>query len=279
MDGAGEEPVRAAAGWLELREPADAAARARTLVEALPWHPGPAPAVVHDLGGGSGSMARWLAPLLPGPQRWVLHDRDVELLALAPGRPPGRAADGALVEVETREDDVTRLDHGRLAGAALVTASALLDMLTAPELDRLLDAATAPGCPVLLALSVTGEVVLEPAHPLDRRIGRAFDAHQHRPTGGDPRLGPDAWSAAAAGLTARGFAVTVETTPWRLGPDHPALLAAWADGWLGAALEQDPSLVTPAASWARARADQQRAGALRATVGHRDLLALPRERP
>ena len=33
-----------------------------------------APIVVHDLGSGTGSMMRWLAPLLPGPQTWVLHD-------------------------------------------------------------------------------------------------------------------------------------------------------------------------------------------------------------
>ena len=33
-----------------------------------------APLVVHDLGSGTGSMMRWLAPLLPGPQTWVLHD-------------------------------------------------------------------------------------------------------------------------------------------------------------------------------------------------------------
>ena len=43
--------------------------------------PGDRPLVVHDLGSGTGSMARWLAPRLPGPQHWVLHDRDADLLA------------------------------------------------------------------------------------------------------------------------------------------------------------------------------------------------------
>ena len=71
-------PVRASSEWLRLREPADAAARASELVEKvrsyLPIHGG---ATIHDLGCGTGSMARWLAVRLPGPQlRRLAHDRD-----------------------------------------------------------------------------------------------------------------------------------------------------------------------------------------------------------
>ena len=55
--------------------------------------------MVHDLGCGTGAMGRWLAPLLPGPQHWVLHDRDADLLALAAADAPGPAADGAAVTV------------------------------------------------------------------------------------------------------------------------------------------------------------------------------------
>ena len=71
------EQVRVSAAWLDLREPADAAARSLDLVRILLAHwPADRPTVVHDLGSGSGSMGRWLAPHLPGPQHWVLHDRD-----------------------------------------------------------------------------------------------------------------------------------------------------------------------------------------------------------
>jgi len=83
------EPVRASARWLTLREPADAAARSVELVEALRPHlPDGRDLVVHDLGSGSGSMARWLAPRLPGRQHWILYDRDVELLEMVPANPP-----------------------------------------------------------------------------------------------------------------------------------------------------------------------------------------------
>ena len=131
------EPVRAGSGWLALREAPDAAARSVDLVEEL--RPGlpVGGAVIHDLGCGTGSMARWLAARLTGRQHWVLYDRDDELLALAAADPPGAAADGATVTVETLRRDITRLDPEELAGATLVTASALLDMLTLDELERL----------------------------------------------------------------------------------------------------------------------------------------------
>ena len=73
--------VRVSPEWLALREPADAAARSAELAGRLARHlPAAGPLVIHDLGGGSGAMGRWLAPRLPGPQHWVLHDRDVDLL-------------------------------------------------------------------------------------------------------------------------------------------------------------------------------------------------------
>ena len=73
-------PARAAAGWLALREPADAAARSTELLEALVALLPRSGLVIHDLGCGTGAMGRWLAPRLPGPQRWTLHDRDSDLL-------------------------------------------------------------------------------------------------------------------------------------------------------------------------------------------------------
>ncbi len=58
--------------------------------------------MIHDLGCGTGAMGRWLAPLLRGPQHWVVHDRDADLLVVAAADLPGPAADGAAVTVETQ---------------------------------------------------------------------------------------------------------------------------------------------------------------------------------
>jgi hypothetical protein len=219
--------------------------------------------VIHDLGGGSGAMGRWLAPRLPRPQRWIVHDVDADLLARAVADPPAGAV------VEPRRSDITRLTHDDLAGASVVVASALLDLLTADELVRTLRAAA--GRPLLLALTVVGRVALVPPEPLDARVGTAFDAHQRR--GG--RLGPDAVAAAARALGATGAELLVRPSPWRLDTAHAELAAEWLEGWLAAACEQDPGLAAEAGSYRDRRRAQAAAGELRVTVDHADLLVLP----
>ena len=242
--------------WLALREPADAAARARDLVDRLP---ATGRHVIHDLGCGTGAMGRWLAPQLDGPQHWVLHDRDAALLEVA--HVPA-------VTVETRRSDVTRLVPGDLAGATLITASALLDLLTEAEVEALVAACAGAGCPALLTLSVVGHVELTPADPLDEHVGAAFDAHQRRAG----LLGPDAVAAAVEEFGRHGLEVLVRPSPWRLGPTQAELAAAWLVGWVGAAGEQDPGLAADA--YTRRRLAQAAAGLLAVTVEHADLLAL-----
>jgi SAM-dependent methyltransferase len=257
--------------WLRLREPADAAARAPELVESLRRHLAGSPRlVIHDLGSGTGSMARWLAPLLPGPQHWVLYDRDTDLLAQATA---GSAADGAPVTVETRQRDITRLTADELGGASLITASALLDMFTADELERVVAACAEAGCPTLLTISVIGRVEFTPSDPLDATIAEAFNAHQRRTTGGRRLLGPHAVDACADAFRRRGVGVEVRSSPWRLGADRSDLAAEWFRGWLAAACEQQPELAGQAAAYASRRLADAAAGRLGVVVGHRDLLA------
>ena len=253
------DAVRVSPEWLLLREPADAAARSAELAERLARDLR-GPLVIHDLGGGSGAMGRWLAPKLPGPQHWVVHDRDADLLELADV--PG-------VTVETRLSDVTRLSPGDLAGASLIVTSALLDILTADELLRMLRACT--GRPKLLALTVVGRVILSPADPLDRRIGAAFNAHQRR----GRLLGPDAVAAAVDELRATGAEVVVRPSPWRLDAGHADLTGEWLRGWVAAACEQEPALAAEADAYRDRRLAEAAAGEFAVTVDHADLLVLP----
>lgn len=271
------EPVRASAEWLALREPADAAARAPELVEEIRGYlAAEGGTEIHDLGSGTGAMARSLAGQLTGPQHWVLYDRDAELLTLAAADPPAEASDGALVTVETRRRDITRLDPDELAGAALVTASALLDMMTAEELQRLVASCAGAGCPVLLTLSVTGRVDLTPADPLDQRVTAAFNAHQRRTTDAGRLLGPDAVGAAVDRFTELGLDVVVRPSPWRLGPGQSVLAATWFYGWMAAACEQRPELGAVEHSYARRRLAEAADGRLSVTLHHKDLVARPR---
>jgi hypothetical protein len=272
------EPVRAGSGWLALREPADATARSPELVEILRPHLAAGGLsdglVIHDLGSGTGSMARWLAPQLGGPQTWVLHDRDTDLLEHAAIDAPAGSVDGAEVTVETRRSDVTRLEPGVLAGASLITASALLDMFTEDELERFVTSCVGAGCPALVTLSVVGQVELAPAHPFDPTLRDAFNAHQRRQTADGRLLGPQAARAAAAAFVRRGYEVVERPSPWRLGHQHRDLAAEWLTGWVGAACEQAPELAEVARAYARSRLADVAAGTTSITVHHLDLLAL-----
>jgi hypothetical protein len=253
--------------WLALREPADAAARDAELAALVADGLGAdRPLVIRDLGCGTGSLGRWLAPRLPGPQSWVLHDRDAGLLAR--GRPAGP------VTARSEPGDLTDLDAAQLAGTSLVTASALLDLLTAEEVDALVDACVSAGCPALLTLSVTGSVGFFPAEPLDAVFAVAFNAHQQRTVDGRRLLGPDAGAAAASAFTDRGVPTEVRPSPWRLGAEHAELTEEWLRGWLAAACEQQPDLATHAADYLQRRLEACAAGDLRVVVGHVDVLAL-----
>jgi hypothetical protein len=269
--------------WLGLRETADAAARPLDLLEHLrPQLAGIPRLVIRDLGCGTGSMGRWLAGRLPGPQHWIMYDRDPELLDHASANMVDTAADGAAVTVETRQRDITQLTAGDLAGAGLVTASALLDLLTLDEVNGLAEACAGAACPALLTLSVVGRVELTPADPLDAEVGAAFNAHQRRVVGGDAPgdhstggrrlLGPDAVDAATEAFTRLGATVLVRPSPWRLGADQATLTAEWLRGWVAAACAQQPDLTVPGAAYLQRRLAAAAAGNLRVVVHHSDLL-------
>lgn len=264
------EMPRVTPAWLAIRGPADAAARATDLVPLLGLT-GPKPYLIHDLGCGTGSMGRWLAPRLPGPQHWILHDRDPRLLDEA-AVDLIAAADGAPVTVETRCGDLTALTSDDFAGAALVTASALLDLLTAAEVERIAAACVGASCPALLTLSVTGQVELTPTDPLDRPIQAAFNEHQRREVAGRRLLGPDAVAASVAAFSGLGATTVVRPSPWRLGPADTELLAEWFTGWVDAAVQQRPELAGPVLEYAPRRRAEIAQGRLRVVLHHLDLL-------
>lgn len=260
--------IPVSADWLTLREPADGAARSLALAReaAARLHP---PVTVHDLGSGTGSMMRWLSPVLPAPQTWVLHDWNADLLEhAAAGHPLG-------VSVSTRLGDLAHLGPGDIAGASLVVTSALLDVLSAEEASAIVRACVASGAPALFALSVTGSVALDPLDPGDRVFAAAFDDHQRRTVDGRRLLGPDALALVEGLFAAAGWSVTTADSPWRLDGSDDELISEWLEGWLAAAVEARPTLREWAEEYARTRTAQLAAGRLRVDVHHRDLLAWP----
>ncbi|ALG11282.1 class I SAM-dependent methyltransferase [Kibdelosporangium phytohabitans] len=253
------------AEWLSLREDADAVARSVELAEPLRAHLGDRPGlIVRDLGCGIGSMGRWLADRLPGPQHWILHDRDPGLLSRAVAGMP------RTVTVTGELQDITQLRATDLSGTSLVTASALLDLLTADELAALVEACART--PALFVMSVVGQVDLDPFDEFDAEIANAFNAHQRRTTDGRRLLGPDAVATAAELFQRQGATVYRRPSPWRLGRDDADLIAEWLRGWVAAAVEEQPELADDAAAYLERRLGDT---ALTVVVHHEDLLALP----
>ena len=267
----------ATADWLALRAPADDAARSVELAQLLArmLERDPAPHVVHDLGAGTGSMTRWLAPRLPGPQEWILRDGDAGILAHLDLAPVADAT-GRPIRSDVVVEHLAELPRGAFHGAAAVAASALLDVVTETEAGRIVAACVDARTPAFFSLTVTGHVRLRPGRDaVEDDLRCAFNDHQRREADGRRMLGPDAVAVVAGLFAAAGWHVRTAATPWRLDAEAGPLLDEWLHGWVAAAVEQRPELAGVAAEYRRRRRAQADGGRLRATVSHEDLLAWP----
>ncbi len=265
------------ADWLALRERSDHAARAAGLLASLRTRTAAAhPLRVLDLGAGTGSNLRYLAPRLTVAQHGTLLDHDAHLLARA-GRVVGTVPDatGKPVIVITQQADLGTLDADLLRRADLVTGSALLDLVTADWLDNLVRHCAALALPALFALTYDGTTAWSPADPDDPLARDLINDHQTRDKGLGPALGPTACGYAIEAFTAAGFRVQAEPSPWQLGPGASALQRELLDGWATAATAQSADAADRLRHWAERRRHHIAEGTSRVTVGHLDLLAEP----
>jgi trans-aconitate methyltransferase len=254
-------------GWLALREAADAAARSSSIVLRLAGAlPDDRPLRIVDLGAGTGSNIRYLAPRLPHPQDWLAVDRDAGLLAMAPHG------------VRTQTTDLGALEDGRmLADRHLVTASALLDLVSEEWMKRLVAWCARHGSAVLFALSYDGRFRCDPPDADDEVIRELFNAHQRRNDKGFGRAaGPAAADFVAQTLDEHGYSVDVERSDWQLGPEDSALQRELLEGWATAAAEIAPELSERISAWKNRRLDHLERHASRIVVGHLDVAGSPK---
>jgi hypothetical protein len=283
------------ADWLSMREPFDAAARAAPLVAELRRHiprgTSAAPFEIVDLGAGAGSNLRYLAPQLGGEQQWRLVDHDRALLdaavvatrAWAASRsavvsPAGaeltlRATDFACrVGGEPRDLAGDALASLALPAGGLVTAAALLDLVSRRWLEALAARCKAERVAVCFALTYDGRTVCTPNEPEDAMALDLFNRHQRLDKGFGPALGPTAPGVAEEVLATHRYRVLTEHSDWDIGPQHTTMQHALLDGWLAAALEIAPEHTTPLTAWHRRRRAHVDGGRSRLVVGHVDLV-------
>jgi len=276
------EAERFDAEWLRLREPADHSARSASLLNHLvdTWSARRWSRVL-DLGSGTGSNLRYLAPRLSTPQSWTLLDHDAALLARAAQAPSG-------VTVRTRVGELAEEGLEEVSRAHLVTASALLDLVSESWLAALASECQAHGCGVFFTLNYSGDIRWgEPPNQTlgasetgdldsgDTVIRDAMNRHQRRDKGLGPALGPQAAAAAESLFRARGYATWTAPSPWRLGREDEPLARTLLAGWEKAALEELPAEAEFIRAWSRRKQRLIRQGRFSLYVGHVDLLALP----
>ena len=290
------------ADWLALREPFDRAARGTSWSTLdLPshtarWREGAEPGAcvnVIDLACGSGANLRALAPRIGGPQKWRLVDHDPVLLAAVPAAMHQWARDcgytvalsapavlritgnGFSVELATeRRDLVCEIDAIDFTQTHLVSASALLDLVSAEWLAALLRNVRPTHAALLFALNVDGRTTWNPTDEVDEHVHRLFAEHQRRDKGFGPALGTDATQRAYRALTALGYMFQQAQSDWHIsGASATSMQGAMIEGMAAAAIEQDPHAASAVRQWQTRRLALAPQSHL--TVGHVDFVALP----
>ena len=220
--------------WLSLREPIDHASRSMSVQQAMlddlrQRHGQSLSSLrVMDLGCGSGSNLRALAPLFGNEQHWTLVDHDPALL-FAAGRALKRWADevvavsdqelhlrkgAAMLTVSFHRADLEADIEALMAMPHdLVTASALFDLVSQQWIERLCAQLASP---LYAVLSFDGQMSWEPNHWLDRQVEDYFSRHQQQDKGLGVALGPQAGGCLQQVLRARGFSVTSGKSPWQI---------------------------------------------------------------
>ena len=265
------------AHWLALREAPDSAARSEVLCARLvndlaAQRPADAPLSVIDLGAGTGANFRYAAQRLGGAQDWLLVDQDAALLAAAEEQLAQRGAPPGCRMRPLQLDLATALGRLPLPVAGLLTASALLDLVSEEWLVELIGRAVAARVTVWFALTYEGRIDCQPAEPEDAQVRELFNRHQRTDKGFGPALGPEAAPVAARMLTQHGYHIERAPSDWCLGAEHPALQRTLVEGWCNAACEMAPQHAAALRQWLGRRLAHIEAGRSQLQVGHVDMI-------
>lgn len=250
--------------WLDLREPYDHAARDPEIAVRLgAWSGSRSHLNIVDLGAGTGSNLRWLAPRLRCAQSWTLIENDPELIS------DGMARIMPDVEVRYRQLDLAGDLEAVIPGDTdLLTTSALFDLVSAAWLDRLLALLAKRRLPLYAALTFNGEIELHPPVDGDEEVIELFNRHQRTDKGFGPALGGSACDHLSRAID---FTVLPAPSEWVLGPNDGPMVEAFVEGMADAAQQIAPDQESLISRWLSARRDLARRGIGGAFVGHDDL--------
>lgn len=254
------------AEWLALREAIDWRSRSPLVTEIVAKQLSRHEVVrAVDLAAGTGSNMRFLARTLPTAQAWLLVDHDAGLLQ--------HARQNADSTIETRVVDLSHVDELRalVSDRDLVTASALLDLVSEEWLRAVCSMCHRQRSLVLFALSYDGRMTCAPQDPADELVRRLVNRHQRTEKTFGRALGPDAAARACDILEGLGYDVVRDRSDWVLDRESNGLQRQLIEGWAAAATEIAPADSEFIAGWRVRRLEHVRAGESSVTVGHEDL--------
>lgn len=272
------------ADWLAARERFDHTARDRAWPVFAERIQTLLPGIrrIVDLGCGTGSNLRYLSrrlfELAPAGQRQaLLIDADSSLLMVA--RRCHRTAPAGISNIEYQQTNLAGApDWPALQPGDLVSASALVDLVSLAWLGDLLDRCRRANAVVLLALSYDGRSNWLPAHPLDREVVRLFNLDQQSDKGLGSALGPAAAATASSLLERLGYGVWQARSDWQLDTRHASarrVVSALISDHARIAVQAQSESAEHFEQWAATRQRQLRTGRLRVRIGHLDVLAAP----
>jgi hypothetical protein len=285
------------AEWLGLREPVDHRSRNEGLqVQVLNYlaqiNPvSPGSVRLTDLGSGTGSNLRALAPHLNAMQHWTLVDHDPVLLDTARNtllawadsevntsvsgsslttstsiQPLSILKDGKSITVEFKCVDLYNDYQVVLdAPADLITAAAFFDLVAEPWLTKFCAGLSKP---LYTVLTYDGIEQWLPPEIMDADILKAFHQHQRSDKGFGSAAGPAATECLQSLLKAHQFTTVSAPSPWILDYRDRSLIKHLASGTAGAVREIDTIASAHVNQW-----EQSRQQASSCKIGHRDLFA------
>lgn len=283
--------------WLALREDADHLARNPLSARALNLYLRDQELSnglvrVIDFGCGSGSNVRWLSPRLNANQHWQLFDNDAALLQQAhinlcawagispPHREPAQFEQVQQLQLKRRlMAQLQTLDLNcqlpPTEGVHIVSASALIDLVSAAWLQDLMRQCQRTHSAIAFALNYDGRVHFHPHHQDDGMIRDAVNQHQLSDKGFGSALGPNCVAFFNEQCQQHGYRAQQWRSDWRLDsrlqPLQRQLIADFAHIARQVMPVHDHQRIEDWYQWRCQRVSQSHL-----TIGHVDVLATPR---
>ena len=249
-----------------------------------------------ELGAGSGSLFRWLAPIVGRTQHWLWLDNDDALLergihltahwAQRLGYAVQRSEEGTELTLQTPRGTWSIEARGYdlndppsmlpLDEADAVTCSAVLDLFSEDWLDELLHAIVQR--PFYAAINVIGRDRIRPHRLEDELIWRGYILDQV----GNARLldplGPDVPNVAREVCKELGLQYVSTRSDWIIRRQHHAMLRYMIGFVTNAARQALPQYRRRVDRWERRRRQEIAAGRCTLRIGHVDVLVSVAER-